>query len=152
MRAINHAATGAIIGLTIGNPVVALPLALISHFVLDAVPHHGWTGQDKAVLKRLDFKAMLIIDALLCFGLVLILFIIRPSNWLVAIIGAFLAASPDLYSLPRFLKSIGKTKSIKWDRFRRFHKNIQWFERPIGVVVEIAVFIGAGFILFTLLK
>ena len=33
MRATNHALTGAIIGLTVQNPWVALPAAFLSHFV-----------------------------------------------------------------------------------------------------------------------
>jgi hypothetical protein len=35
---------GAIIALAISQPLIALPLAFVSHFVLDALPHYGYGG------------------------------------------------------------------------------------------------------------
>jgi len=152
MRAINHALVGGIIGLSVGNPVVALPLAFASHFVLDTVPHHGWKNNTRAAARRLDFKVMLAIDAVLCGLLVTLLYIHHPAHYWTAIFGAFLAASPDLYSLPRFLYANGVGKPDKRNVFRRFHKGIQWFERPIGAVVELTVFISASYTLLSLIQ
>ena len=41
MTATNHALTGAIIGLVIGEPVLAIALAFASHFICDALPPVG---------------------------------------------------------------------------------------------------------------
>ncbi|MFZ1324307.1 MAG: hypothetical protein WAQ57_04090 [Candidatus Saccharimonadales bacterium] len=41
MHTVNHAAAGAGIALAVRQPLLALPLALASHFVLDALPHYG---------------------------------------------------------------------------------------------------------------
>lgn len=50
MRAINHTITGATIGALIQNPVIALPIALISHLVLDIIPHSGDKNINKEVV------------------------------------------------------------------------------------------------------
>jgi hypothetical protein len=61
MTATNHVITGAILVAAIKNPVVALPLALASHFVLDYLPHFGdKTGLTKRTTNR--FKVMIGID------------------------------------------------------------------------------------------
>ena len=39
MLSISHAATGAFIAVKVGNPYLAIPLILISHYLFDAVPH-----------------------------------------------------------------------------------------------------------------
>lgn len=105
MRAINHALTGAIIGLTIAEPLVALPVALMSHFVLDAIPHYGESNPDtNAVLRSKSFKDALYVDAALCFVLVLVIVVARPLNWILAGVCAFIAAAPDFASIGRYIK------------------------------------------------
>jgi hypothetical protein len=148
MRAINHALTGAIIGLSVSDPLIALPVSFLSHYVLDAIPHHGQKKVDdkRSNLVSKLFIYMLIADAMLCFILVLIIFIIKPRHWLTAIICAFLAASPDFFSFDRFYKTI-KNKPWKENIYTKFASNIQWFEKPIGAVVEIVWFISMIFII-----
>jgi hypothetical protein len=41
MQAINHTVFGSLIATTISEPAIALPLALASHFLMDAIPHYG---------------------------------------------------------------------------------------------------------------
>ena len=140
MTATNHALTGALIGLSIGNPWLALPAAFVSHFVLDAVPHFGFKGKlsDEELLWRPAFKVLLAVEALLCFGVVLTLWLIRPEYWLLGAVCAFVAASPDLYSLPRFIEVNGwSSKKTQWNAFRRFHRGIQT-ERIWGAWIELA--------------
>jgi hypothetical protein len=38
MTATNQVLTGAVLGMVLANPWVALPAAFLSHFVLDSVP------------------------------------------------------------------------------------------------------------------
>jgi hypothetical protein len=136
MTAINHSLTGALIGLTVADPVAAVPIAFLSHFVLDSVPHFGFGNQavsDKGVQRI--FINYLIVDTILCFALVAVLLLSRPVHWPLAIICAFLAASPDLFSFNRFYKFL---RGLPWkpNIYSKFAGGIQWFERPIGIVVE----------------
>jgi hypothetical protein len=144
MRAINHALTGAFIGLTVTEPIVALPVAFVSHYILDVFPHHGdgSAAPDKSRLSLTAFKATLIIDALLCLILVIILAATRPLDWILAAVCAFIAAAPDFASFNRF-KSAVNGKKWKAGPYVRFANSIQWFERPIGAAVEVAWFVAA---------
>lgn len=143
MTATNHAMTGAIIGLTISNPVVAVVAAFFSHFVLDAIPHFGG-GKDS--YKTKSFKVMLAIDSLLCVVIVAVLFTYHHVNWLIPALAAFAATSPDLWSFRRFYFAlIGKP--YQPGHVARFASCIQWFEKPIGAVVELAWAISCIFLL-----
>lgn len=149
MTATNHALTGALIGLVIANPI-AMPLAFVSHYILDMIPHFGWPGNEKNRLKGNIFRNYLIIEALICFSLVVLLATSQPVNWLLAAVCAFLAAAPDLLSYPRYaLTRAGK--SWKPGIYSKFASKIQWFERPIGAVVEVAWGASAIFILANIL-
>lgn len=151
MRAINHALTGAIIGLTVGEPLVAVPAALASHYVLDVIPHHGEDGDKLKWLRSGRFESLLVIDALLCLGLVLALAFNHPLNWLLAAVCAFVAAAPDFLSINRYIKAReGKKWTGSW--YTVWAGKIQWFERPIGAVVELAWFAGAIVLLAPLLS
>lgn len=151
MRAVNHALTGAIIGLSVKEPAIALPLAVISHFICDVVPHHGSNLPAKKWLKSKIFKNLLYADALLCLILVLLLAVRHPLNWQLSAICAFLAAAPDFLWLPRFV-SAQSGRPRKFNRFDKFAKQIQWFERPIGAVVEVAWFAAGIILLMPLMK
>ena len=145
MRSINHALTGALIGLTIGEPWVAVPVALVSHLVCDVIPHHGNQAAEERILKSKLFRNSLITDELLCVGLVIALSLSRPDHWLLAAICAFVATSPDLLFINRYRSALaGQTRHSS--RVVQWLIDIQWFQRPIGAVVEVAWFI-AGLIL-----
>lgn len=139
MTATNHALTGAVIGLVVGQPLIAVPAALASHFVCDALPHFKVNLPDKILLKTRGFRNYLIADASLCVLLVIALAIFQPQHWLLASVCAFLATSPDLLWINKYLKT---RRGQHWKRsaFGKFAGNIQWFQRPIGAVVEIAWF------------
>lgn len=142
MTAVNHALTGTFIGLVVGQPLIALPVALASHFACDALPHFGTRLPSEITLKSNSFRNYLIVEATLCFLIVLGLAVLRPQHWLLAAVCAFLAASPDLLSVNRYLK-IRHGKHWKRNTYSKFAGNIQWFERPIGAVVEAAWFAAA---------
>lgn len=82
------------------------------------------------------------IDALLCLSVVLALYTRQPNHWLVAAFCAFLATTPDMWSI-RFFIRYNKGEAYKPGRIRRFSQAIQWFERPIGALVEVAWFAGS---------
>ncbi len=151
MRSINHALTGAIIGLVVSEPVVAVPAAVLSHFICDAIPHYGAGLPNNEELKTPLFRKLLYVDTLLCVGLVAILAVLRPERWLLAAVCAFAAASPDLLSLNRYIR-VKAHRPWRASMYAKFAHGIQWFERPIGAVVEIAWFIAGLIIVIPFLR
>jgi len=150
VTATNHALTGAVIGLVAANPLVALPAALLSHYVLDALPHYHTAMPDEKLYKTLGFKLYLMTEALLCFAIVQFLFFSHPVNWLLAAICAFVAAAPDLLSINQYIL-IREGKKWKPNLYTKFASKIQWFERPTGAVVEIVWFVSLVIILVKIL-
>ncbi len=145
MRAINHALTGALIGLTISEPLIAVPASFVSHYLCDILPHFG-PDPAGGITKRLKsswFRNSLYADALLCMVLVLALAVWRPEHWLLAAICAFVATLPDFANVGQYIRVNIKHKSYRPGPYVRFAVAIQWFERPIGAVVEVAWFIAA---------
>jgi hypothetical protein len=151
MTATNHALTGAIIGLTIGNPLIAIPLAIASHFVMDAIPHFGTEGDVPSFLRKNSFLLLLVGDAALCGLLVLLLVLLRPENWLLASFCAFFATSPDLLWINQYLKARAH-KEWKPGLIARFSIWTQWFQRPIGSLVEITWFVCSSILLMSLAR
>ena len=151
MRAINHALTGAAIGFLIHEPLLAVPLAVGSHFALDALPHFGTNEPDEIGLRTKFFRNFLIIDAALCGVLVLGLVILGPGHWLLAAVCAFAAASPDFLSITRY-RQVLSGRPVQYGRLTQWAQDIQWFERPIGGVVEFAWFIAALIIIRPFLR
>ncbi|MEI6690888.1 MAG: hypothetical protein WCL07_04020 [bacterium] len=115
MLSISHAATGAFIAVKLGNPYLAIPLILLSHYVEDAIPHWdvgtGLTSGSKSARSALIGEVP---DLLLAGILVLAMY---PSSIpqihdakfqilsLSPIWGAFIGLLPDFLEAPRnFLK------------------------------------------------
>jgi hypothetical protein len=131
MTATNHILTGALIGGVVHKPLIALPLALISHFLLDILPHYGDTRHD-----RLIFKRVLIADSILSFVSLVWILLSGLSHAILMIACAVVAASPDMFWLPYFVAELkGQIKPLGW--FSRIAKKIQWGERPWGMAVEV---------------
>lgn len=144
MTATNHALTGAIIGTLVVNPVLAVILAVLSHFVLDGIPHYDSEG--RVVTKAFD--KYLIIDALLCISLVVLLYINSPQYWFLPAVCAFVAVSPDFMWSKAYMDSKREHNFVKPKHLlARIHAKVQWFQRPIGWVVEVCWLLGAAYIL-----
>lgn len=146
MTAVNHALTGAVIGLVIGEPWLALPLALVSHFICDAIPHFRSDLPEKELFQSNWFKKYLIAEAILVFVILGFIVLAHPVNWQLAVACSAFAVAPDLLSFNRFNK-VSSNKKWKPGRFVKFASDIQWFERPIGAVVEVAWAVAAIIIL-----
>jgi hypothetical protein len=110
MLSISHAVTGAFIATKIGNPVIAAPLILLSHYLEDAVPHwDAGTGLGSGKKSRKNAVIHGVIDLLLAAILVLIYYPLssyEPSTLFthvgdVQVWGAFLGLLPDFLEAPR---------------------------------------------------
>ncbi len=135
MTATNHAVAGAIIAVYIHEPVLALPLALASHFVLDSLPHIGIKGYNRL------FTKVLFTDILVCSIFLIAIILIKPAHWQLLISCALLAMSPDLMWLPRYIRHLRHKSQKPMNRIMNFHKNIQRHEIVWGYFVEIPWFI-----------
>lgn len=130
MTGFNHALTGAAIGLSLQKPVLIIPAALLSHFVLDVIPHFG--GHPVYEWGHRHFFKVIAFDALMCIAVIVGLFVLAPQHAWLGVLGVVFAMLPDLSLIHYYTK--GKPKH--W--FHNFHLGIQWFERPPGLLVEAA--------------
>ena len=147
MNTLNHLATGTIIALLIDKPLIAVPLAFLSHFALDAVPHFGFNaGSESGYAEALEHKWLstppLVLDI---FGTGILVWLIRGQPWYV-FAAAVAAIVPDLKWPYRYFKFERKgIKPPKPDAITQFHLKIQWAERPWGLVIEIPYALAALF-------
>lgn len=136
MTAINHAATGALIAVVIDKPLIALPLAFLSHFVLDAIPHFGFAGHGGIgpALKHRISRYLDVVDPLLF--LVLILVLLHFSTGIYVFIAAALASMLDIEWLYAYFLYERRGKKAPQSPIAKWHEQIQWCERPWGIYVE----------------
>jgi len=103
-----HAATGGIIAYKIGGPLVSLPLAFLSHFVLDLLPHWNPSlSKEKKKLGKISPKTILIIFFDCLIGLILglkIAFLALPDTKkaIIVVFGCLAGILPDLIEAPYF--------------------------------------------------
>lgn len=135
MIATNHALTGAAIGLAVHQPLLAVPLALLSHFVLDGLPHFASKRMQPGSKAFLYYLAA---DAGACAAIVLCLAILQPHYWLLAAVCAFVATSPDFMWINQFLAASAgkKPKKITWLPMK-IHSSVQWYQKEPGLFVEL---------------
>jgi hypothetical protein len=132
MTAANHALTGAAIAAVVKQPLLALPLAFISHFVCDALPHFGIDMK----FRSKQMYTWLAVDGILAVACAAALLLAGVSNPLLLAVAGFFAMSPDLAWLYYGLKGKLEDKSAL-DLLSRFHSNIQWYQKVPGLGVEI---------------
>lgn len=141
MQALNHVIAGSIIGITLANPLIALPLALTSHFAMDAVPHYG--EDDKAPRGSKPYLARILIDGVVSVFFVTLIIGLKPSRAALIMLCAFMAVLPDLLWPLAYI--VPHDKKL-WSFFV-FHKRIQhenrawWKIELIWLLVSIIVII-----------
>lgn len=137
MTGINHMLTGGIIGASIASPAV-IPIAFMSHFVLDMLPHYG-IGDGVARSKDWVWK----LDGVLIAGFISYLSVIGTDVRIWSIVGALVAASPDMAWVYRFSvkeRFGAKKPQPSRNRFNKFHADIQTRESEARLWIE-AVFL-----------
>lgn len=149
MTSSNHVMTGAVIALSVRQPALAIPLAFLSHFALDVIPHFGIYEDD--VLRRNKsrlFRAVVSADIILMLTLLVVIphIAVAKLAWGITLSCMLAAVLPDSVWVYRFVREV---RTQKWEPggwYPRFHQAIQWFERPVGLVVELAWFGSMAFI------
>jgi hypothetical protein len=143
MTASNHVLAGTAIALAVHQPILALPLAFGSHFVLDSLPHFALPGI--TFRDALRQKRFIAVESLDMIGLIVLVLTFNYTAWM-TLAAAILAISPDFEWLFRELLSVVWGKQFRSTIFSRFHKKIQWGERPWGFYFELVFFV-AGYLL-----
>jgi len=135
MTATAHALIGASLAVKVVNPILGIPLAIISHFVADLIPHwDAGTNHKKKSLTRLRVEATL--DVLLGFALVFLIFrnFVDPRYLFVMVIAAQL---PDWLEAPSFMFGF-KIPPFSWLDWLG-HKIQVRMQLPWGLVTQIVV-------------
>lgn len=131
-----HAAAGIAIGTLIANPVEVIPVAIASHYLLDAVPHWQETLAPYTPTKKTYIRIP--IDLTLAVGITILAAHWQPQHVAAIWTGAVFANLPDLDSIvvlvPRFKKGIVQKY---WDWHCRIQRETSslWGLLPQLVVV-----------------
>jgi len=135
---INHAVTGAVVALVVKEPLLALPIALLSHFAIDCLPHWDYKIPKHLKRRHLIIAADLVLSILLTVALAMIA---GDLAWLV-LACSFLAILPDAMWLSYIIwgKPSPHDSNTPLHLLRRFHFKIQWSETAHGAVVEMLWF------------
>lgn len=137
-----HAATGGLIAYKIGNPLLSLPLAFASHFLIDLLPHwNPHLGREKKKLGKIKKETFLVVILDCLAGLAIGLYLaslVWPNAWqaLFIIGGCFAGILPDLIEAPYYFFN-WKSKLIK--RMIVFQEAHHWnVPFLFGVIFQLA--------------
>ncbi len=122
-----HVVVGATIATKIGNPFLAIPLAFLSHFVLDKVPH--WNPHLNTEIKKYgkptkNSTIIVVGDVVLSLVLGGLIASHAPTQMqsLNVLFGGFAAVLPDVIEGPYFFLGV-KNKLVQ--NWLKFQKSIQ---------------------------
>jgi len=149
MTATGHALVGTVIAAKVGNPALAIPIAIASHFLCDALPHWD-TGYDRGNQSKTRFVTASAIDVLLGFVLayLLIFFFFPTTNLFYAFLIIIMCQLPDWLTAP-YLFLDWKFPPFTWvyELQKKFDSSIglPWgFVNQVVVIVAL-VFVGKVF-------
>lgn len=138
MTGTNHGMTGAVIAVAVRQPYLALPLAFLSHFACDALPHFGMESS-QTFKKR--FNLVLTADFLTALLTMAVIGSLYPGQALTIWGSMILAASPDLMWLyhygyvERYLR-----RPVRLGVLGRLHTWLQWSQTLPGLAYEVIWF------------
>jgi len=146
-----HLLTGAAIVMAVPQPELSLPLAFLSHFVLDTIPHTepgtflSQTRTEPTIPSKTEMK-WAALDFFLGFLILVFLFLRLRNPFL--LYGGFLAVLPDFINNVPYrhqLKRFFGLKQIHWLHCRA-HFTLEKKYWPLGVFTQLilllAVFSG----------
>ncbi|OGH11068.1 MAG: hypothetical protein A3B38_02685 [Candidatus Levybacteria bacterium RIFCSPLOWO2_01_FULL_36_13] len=124
MTATGHAIIGTVIAAKIGNPALAIPLAVASHVVADSIPHWDTaTNRKEKSWNKLIFHTLIDISAGFLISFLLIYFLFPDTNYFYAVVMIFAAQSFDWLTAPYYF--------FKIQLFKPFYNLQKSFEHEI---------------------
>jgi hypothetical protein len=138
MTATGHAVIGTVIAATISNPLIAIPLAIVSHLAADVFPHWdvGTNGEHKSQKQLLREAAIdVIIGFLVAFFL--LYFVFPKTNYFYTFIIILFAQSFDWAWAPYYFFKI-KIPPFTWAHAigLKFDNRL---DKPWGIINQVAV-------------
>jgi len=142
MTATGHAVIGVVIAAAVSNPVLAIPLAVMSHVAADLFPH--WdpgTNKDKKSYNQFFLGAVADVLSSFAVTFLLIYFIFPQTNLLYAYLIVFAAQFFDWASAPYFLFKIKNPPIFYW--FYKFQKLFDnKLDKPWGIIGQVAILVA----------
>lgn len=141
-----HLLAGAVIGKLIPNFLVVIILALLSHYLLDFIPHyptHAVKGYVRG-LKRINKKDLLIksLEPIIGISLVIFIGVLHQDKTFFIFLGSFFAWLPDFvqfigwkFNFPFLLKIVPAPGNIFYNRANSFGWNLIQLFILIGFLV-----------------
>jgi len=151
MTGTNHGMTGAVIALTVKQPLLAIPLSFFSHFVCDMIPHFGVKdkpGEPDDELFKTKFNIILICDFLIAVSLMVLFGYWFPEQKWTIWACMVAAAIPDALNAYSRLY-LERVKKVKYNPKEHFTARIQWSQTYKGAYVEIVWFISMWALILT---
>jgi hypothetical protein len=142
-----HVAVGAAIATKVTNPVLSLPLAFASHFILEKVPH--WNPHLNSEKKQYgkvtpNSTKIVVIDSTLALSSGLYIAMAygqSPQHSLIIIAASFLSVLPDVIEAPYLFLNV-KSKFIQ--RWMALQKSLQENAALVpGLLTQILVYFAA---------
>jgi hypothetical protein len=129
---------GASIGRFISNPLLALLAGILSHLIVDKVPHF-WPESKKAQHR------MIIVDGILSFIVLCTVILVPGPNKASVAFAALGGASVDLIFviLPMFWKKFYNNPIRVWHEKRQYH-----FHNPIWIATDVFMTVVALGVLY----
>lgn len=138
MTATGHAIIGTVIAAKFGNPYLAIPIAIASHFLADTFPHWDTaTNLRKKGTGRVFTETVFDVALGLILSYLVLNFLSPGANFLYAFLIIIFAQLPDWIMSPYVFFKI---KLFKWayDMQQPFNKKL---DKPWGIINQIAVLI-----------
>ncbi len=137
MTLTNHVLAGSLLAKLLPLPV-AIPLAFLSHFVLDSLPHFGVTEKQHQPANMILDRVVIGIDIATFIAVAIWLISNGRTEWLLVGLVAF---SPDSIWVYRYVieEKFGTLPEKAGGWFVKFHAGIQKFEFQQGWAIEILV-------------
>ena len=144
-----HALVGAALAVKIGNPLLSIPLAFLSHFVLEKVPHwnphlnketekYGKPTRETTMIVIADSSLALILGSSIAFS--------QPNTTMIigTLLSSFAAVLPDLMEAPYFFLKARKSEFIR--KWIKFQKGMQVDTSPFWGILTQLLTIAAVFL------
>ncbi|OGH09010.1 MAG: hypothetical protein A2152_01960 [Candidatus Levybacteria bacterium RBG_16_35_6] len=135
MTATSHAIVGSVIAAKVGNPALAVPIALVSHVVLDSIPHwdtatngHGRRNLKTFIKTMFDFVISLIVS----FLLITLLF--PTTNLSYAFFIIITAQLFDWLTVPYLFFGISFFSSSVYKFQKLFDRKL---DKPWGIITQV---------------
>lgn len=140
MTATAHSVIGAIIAAKIGNPILAVPIAIVSHFAADAFPHWD-TGTNHREKSKKIFLLESLVDVMLGFAIsyILIFLLFPQTNLIYAFFIIIISQLPDWITAPYLFFKINILPFREMYKFQKaFNTRL---DKPWGIITQVAVLI-----------